>query len=499
MKTRVAKSLGAAALLGAVIQIGCTVGPDYKRPITATPQEFRAPEPGTNAVANASQLQSQNSGADLGWWDVFKDPQLQTLVHEALTNSYDIRIAAARVMQAEASLKVARSQYFPTINAGADYLTSRTSEKGPFGSTPHPERAYGDAFVSMPGYEVDLWGRIRRANEAARAQLLATKEAQHIVRQTLVADVATVYLQLLELDLELEIANRTYSSRTNSLNLTIAREEGGVTEMQAVNQSKVLVAAADATITDVLRRLEQKENELSILLGRNPGKIERTSALNGASLQAQVPAGLPSTLLERRPDIRAAEQDLVAFNANIGEAKAAFYPQVTLTGFYGYQSVAMSDLFTSPARAWQFGPAVSFPLFTGGRLRGNLKIAEARFQESVAFYQRTVQQAFREVSDSLIAYQRSREFRTKQETLTQATRSSTELAHVRYEGGVTSYLEVLFTEQDLFASELILAQAQRDELLSIVQLYRALGGGWQTEAEQYAMNNPSQAASVKPK
>jgi multidrug efflux system outer membrane protein len=305
-----------------------------------------------------------------------------------------------------------------------------------------------------------------------------------------VAQVATAYLQLLELDLELEIANRTYASRTNSLELTISREEGGVAEMADVYQAKILVFTADAVITDTLRRSEQKENELSILLGRNPGKIERASSLEQQDLRAEVPPGLPSTLLERRPDIRAAEQELIAANANIGEARAAFYPRITLTGFYGYQSVALSDLFTGATRMWQFGPSITLPLFTGGRLRANLRLAEARFQEFVASYQQTVQQAFREVSDSLIAYQRSREFRTKLEERTQANRDATELAHVRYEGGVTSYLEVLYNEQELFSAELGLAQARRDEQLSVVQLYRALGGGWSERGEQLSMTTP---------
>lgn len=493
-----ARSILGVALFGVLMYAGCTVGPDYKRPGTEMPIEFRAPQPGTNTAANI--VKSENTGGELGWWEVFRDSHLQDLLHEGLTNSYDIRIAAARILQAEASLKVQRSRYFPTINAGGDWATTRTSEKGPLGKPLNPERAYGDVFVSMPGYEIDLWGKIRRANEAARAQLLATKEAQRIVRQTLVSDIATAYLQLLELDLELEIAYRTYSNRTNSMMLTMSREEGGVSEMQAVNQSKVLVATADAAITDVQRRLEQKENELSILVGRNPGTIARSNGLKDQTIRAEIPAGLPSSLLEQRPDIRAAEQDLIGFNANIGEAKAAFFPQVSLTGFYGFQSISMSDLFSHAASAWQFGPTVTFPLFTGGRLKGNLRLAEARFQESVAVYQRTVQGAFRDVSDSLIAYQRSREFRTKEEELVKATRSSTELAHVRYEGGVTAYLEVLFTEEDLFASELALAQAQRDELLSVVQLYRALGGGWKMEGEQYVMNEPvTQKGSAKSK
>ena len=453
---------------------GCAVGPDYKRPAVNTPASFRAADSDTNPPP------SEVSFGDVSWWNTFDEPQLHALIEEALTNSFDVQIAAARVLQAEASLRITRSQFFPTVNAGGDLVTARTSEKGPSG-VPRgvdPQREFGSVFASMPGYELDLWGRIRRATEASRALLLATEEAQRIVRQTLVAQVATAYLELLELDLELEIAHRTYANRTNSLMLTTAREQGGVAGLQDVYQARILVSTADAAIVDTLRRIEQKENELSILLGRNPGKIERGSTLVQQKVRAEVPPGLPSSLLDRRPDIRAAEHQLIAANADIGQAKAAFYPQVTLTGFYGYQSVALSDLFTSGARTWQFGPAVTLPVFTGGRLRGNLKLAEARFQESIAVYQQTVQGAFREVSDSLIAYQRTREFRQKQEERTQANRDATAIAGTRYEGGVTSYLEVLFNEQELFNAELGLAQARRDELLSVVQLYRALGGGW---------------------
>jgi multidrug efflux system outer membrane protein len=331
----------------------------------------------------------------------------------------------------------------------------------------------------MSAYEVDLWGRIRRATEASRAQLLATVEAQHTVRQTLVAQVATAYFTLLELDLELEIDQLSYVARTNSLELTRSREEGGVAALQDVYQAKILVSTADAAIADTHRRIEQQENQLSILLGRNPGKLERGPALVSQAVRTEVPPGLPSSLLERRPDVRSAEQQLVAANADIGQAKAAFFPQLTLTGFYGYQSVALSDLFTGASRAWQFGPAVTLPLFTGGRLRGNLKLAEGRFQESLAFYKQTVQGAFRDVSDGLVAYQRTREFREKQQELTQAHRDATDLANTRYEGGVTSYLEVLYNEQELFNAELGLAQARRNEFLSVVQLYQALGGGWQ--------------------
>lgn len=444
------------------------------------PAAYRTSTAETNAPAGT------NSFADLGWWQVFQDPQLTAYIGESLTNNWDIKIAAARVLQAEGALRVARSQFFPTVSAGGDLVASRSSERGPapIPSGLNPERNYGDIFGAMSTYEVDLWGKIRRANEAARARYLATQDAQRTVRQMLVAEVATAYLDLLELDYELEIARRTYQARTNSLVLTAAREEGGVAAMQDVAQARILVYGAEASIVDIQRRREQQENALCILLGRNPGSIQRGEGFTAKQVRPEVPTGLPSSLLEHRPDIRFAEEQLVAANADIGQAKAAFYPQITLTGFYGYQTVALSDLFNAPARTWQFGPAITMPLFTGGRLRGNLKITQAQYEEALAAYRQTVQNAFREVSDSLIAYQRTQEFRARQEERTQANREATELANIRYDGGVTSYLEVLYNEQELFTAELNLAQARLNELLSVVSLYRSLGGGWQEPAPQ---------------
>jgi multidrug efflux system outer membrane protein len=454
---------------------GCAVGPNYKRPALDVPTEYRRAADDTNIIAGAETF------ANLGWWEIYKDEQLIAYINEALTNSWDIKIAASRVLQAEAAARIARSEFFPNVYGGGDLYTTQFSKRGP---TPAPpgdgrQREYGDLFGYMPAYEVDLWGRIRRANEAARARLLATRDAQQTVRQTLVAQVATTYLDLLELDLELIVAQSSYVSRTNSLGLTSAREQGGVAALQDVQQAAILVYGAEATIADTHRRIEQKENELRLLLGRNPGGVQRGKPLVDWTVRAVVPPGLPSSLVNRRPDIRSAEQQLRAFNADIGQAQAAFFPKVTLTGLYGYQTVALSDLFTGPATVWQFGPAVSVPLFTGGRLRANLALARAQFDESLSFYQLTVQNAFREVSDALIAYQRLREFRIAQEKRTEANRAATELANIRYEGGVTSYLEVLYNEQELLAAELNLAAARRNELLSVVQLYRALGGGWQ--------------------
>jgi multidrug efflux system outer membrane protein len=464
----------AVFLVLAAALAGCAVGPDYRRPAVETPVAFRASASDTNDLAAAESL------ANLGWWQVLGDPQLQAYITEALTNSWDVQIAAARVLQAEASARVTRAQFMPTVGAGADWTTARTSENGPAGTPADPTKNSTSVYGAMAGYELDLWGRIRRASEAARAQLLATEMVQQTVRQTLVAQVATAYLSLLELDYELEISERTYRVRTNSLALTTARQEGGVASMQDVYQAQVLVSTAEAAIADTHRRIEQQENELSILLGRIPGSPQRGEGFVRQKLDVTVPPGLPSDLLERRPDVRTAEQQLVAANANVGEAKAAFFPKVTLTGFYGVQSVALSDLFKSGSQTWQFGPAISVPLFTGGALRGNLKLARARFDEAVALYQKTVQNSFREVSDSLIAYQRTREFRARQEENTQANRDATQLANIRYEGGVTSYLEVLYNEQQLFDAELTLAQARLNELLSVVLLYRSLGGGWET-------------------
>jgi multidrug efflux system outer membrane protein len=460
-----------------VVVAGCSVGPDYKRPVVDSPGAYRPAASSTNSMSGSKSF------ADDGWWVTIKDPQLKAYIAEALTNSWDVKIAAARILQAEASLRITRSQFLPSVNAGGDIVTSRTSQKGPLAIPGiKPERSYGDVFLSMNAYELDLWGRIRRASEASRAQLLANIAAQESVRQTLVAQVATSYLDLLELDLELDISQHTYAARTNSLELTSSRETGGVASMQDVYQARILVSTAEAAIADTHRRIEQQENQLSILLGRNPGKIERSASIIAETVLAEVPSGMPSSLLDRRPDLRAAEQQLVAANADIGQAKAAFYPQVTLTGLYGYQTVALSDLFTSAARTWQFGPAVTLPLFTGGRLRGNLKLAQARFQESLDVYQQTVQNAFREVSDGLIAYERTQEYRRKQEENTQAHRDATDMANVRYEGGITSYLEVLYNEQELFNTELVLAQARLNELLSVVELYRSLGGGWTEQA-----------------
>lgn len=481
----------AASFLIFVVIGGCSVGPNYRRPAVNTPASYR------RAASDKTSTSSPNSFADQCWWNIYEDPQLKRYIAEALTNNWDIKIAAARVLQAEATARITRSQYFPEINAGGDIQSihlSRRSGEFPLGI--NQQTTFGEVYLFSPSYEVDLWGRVRRANEAARARLLAAEWAQNTVRQTLVADVATTYLQLLAFDLDLEIGRASYVSRTNSLELTVSREQGGVAAMQDVYQSKILVSTAEASIVNTLRQIEQTEDALCILLGRNPGSIRRGVPLKDLSPRRRVPAGLPASLLERRPDIRSAEEQLIAANADIGQAKAAYFPRLTLTGNYGFQSVSLGTLFAQPSQIWQFGPTVTFPLFTGGRIQAEVKLAKARFEEACAAYQRTVQNAFREVSDALIAYQRTQEFYEKQLELTQANRDATELAHVRYEGGVTSYLEVLYNEQQLFDAELLLAQAHREELLSVVQLYQTLGGGWENSYADLRMDKAAPPAKV---
>ena len=321
-RTKVRAPLGVSSVLPLLIAVlaGCKVGPKYERPAVDSPTAYRTAASDTNAPSG------EQSFADLGWWDAYDDTQLNAYLAEALTNSWDLKITAARVLQAEASLRISRSQLMPTVNAGGDWATTRTSQKGPSPAPPgvNPMQEYGDAFVAMPAYEVDLWGKLRSANAAARARLLATEDAQRTVRQTLVAQVAAAYLTLLELDLELEIGRASYVSRTNSLELTTSREQGGVASMQDVYQSRILVAQAEASIVNTLKLIEQTENELNLLLGRNPGTIVRGRRLVDQQLRASVPAGLPSSLLERRPDIRVAEQELVAANADIGQVRPLF-------------------------------------------------------------------------------------------------------------------------------------------------------------------------------
>jgi outer membrane protein, multidrug efflux system len=455
-------------LVTLLICTGCAVGPKYKRPTLTVPEGYRGLAPDAGQQTSASL-------ADEKWWTVFQDPQLQQLIRTALVQNYDVRIAATRILQAQAILGITRADQYPTITGGASTTNARAQRTKVL---PEFESSANEVNLSLV-WELDFWGKFRRATEAARASLLATEWGKRAVISSLVSNVATAYFQLRELDLELEISKRTLDSRKQSLNLVEIRARGGVTALIDVRQSEQLVYTAAGSIPDLERRIEQQENVLSVLLGNNPGPITRGKSLVENSVLPTVPAGLPSSLLEKRPDIQATEQQLVAANARIGVAKAAYFPQITLTAIAGYQSPALTDLFTGPAGFWNFGGQLLQPIFTGGRIRSNVRLTEAQQQEAVLFYQSTIQQAFREVSDSLIAYRKDQEFRQQQELLAVAAEDTVRLANVRYSGGVSSYLEVLDSDTRYFDAQLALAQAQLNERLALVQLYNALGGGWE--------------------
>ncbi len=460
------------ALLG--VLAGCTVGPKYQRPQVKAPETYR----GASAAVPAD---AAGSIADMKWFEVFNDPQLQQLVRTALAENYDLREAAARVEAARASLGVTRADQFPTVGATADLTTLKFSSGGQF---PLPagfstERRYGSVALNLLSFEVDMFGRLRRATEAGRANLLASEAARKAVTTTLVGDVANAYLNLLELDSELEIARRTLSSREDSLRLIRLRQEGGLSTRLDLRQAEQLVYTAKQTIPNTEKLVEQTENQISLLLGKNPGPITRGRLLKEQELPVSVPAGLPSNLLERRPDIVVAEQNLISANAMIGVARAAYFPRITLTGYLGTQSSALNSLFTGPTRTWQFVPQVSQPIFNAGRNRSNVRLAKAQQQVALVQYERAIQTAFREVSDSLIAYRKVKEVLEQQELLFTTLKDRSDLAYVRYKGGVDTLFSALDADRDLFAAELAVAQTRRDEIQSLVQLYKALGGGWQ--------------------
>ena len=454
-----------------VLLSGCAVGPNYKRPSVNVPGAYRGAIP-----QEATQPATESLG-DQKWWEVFQDPQLQDLIHTALQQNYDVRIAATRILEAQAQAGITRADQLPTISGGVEAVNQRSARSKFF---PAFETSSNQVDLSL-AWELDFWGKYRRATESARANLLATQWARQAVINTLVSDVAAAYFQLRELDLELEISRRTLASRRDSLLLTQTLASGGATSMLDVRQAEQLVFTAAETIPDLERRIEQQENFLSTLLGNNPGPIARGKKLTEQPHAPEIPAGLPSSLLERRPDIRQAEAQLIAANAQIGVAKAAYFPQISLTASGGYQSSALTSLFTGPAGLWSFGGSLVQPIFTGGRIRSNVKFTEARQQEAELVYQQSIQQAFRGVSDALVEYRKDREFREQQEQLAFSAEDAARLSETRYRGGATSYLEVLTNETNYFDAELGLAQAQLNELLGLVRIYRNLGGGWQEQ------------------
>ncbi len=448
---------------------GCAVGPNYKKPAVPVPPEYRGLSPDQAGKSDAASFGDQK------WFDAFQDETLRDLIQTALKQNYDVRIAAARILEARAQLGITRADQFPSVAAGASAANERIAQTA---GRPSIETSATQVSLSA-AWELDFWGKFRRATESAQANLLSQEWARRQVISSLVSDVASAYFQLRELDLELEISRQTLESRKGSLKLTQILADGGATSMLDVRQAEQLVFTAAANIPDLERRIEQQENFISILLGKNPQAIDRGKPLVDQPHALEVPAGLPSSLLERRPDIREAEQQLIAANAQIGVAKAAYFPQISLTATGGYQSSALTGLFAGPAGLWTLGGSAVQPVFEGGRIRNSVRLAQARTEEATLFYQRTVQQAFRDVSDSLVGYRKSQEFRIQQEQLTHSAEEAQKLSNMRYKGGATSYLEVLDSDTRYFSAQLSLAQAQLRELQSLVQIYRSLGGGWQ--------------------
>ena len=441
------------------------------RPRVVTPPVFRA---------DPAPTPDPQSLADLKWFELFKDEKLQQLIREALTNNYDVREAVARIDAARANLGITRSEQFPTIVASGDVVTQRNSRDGAF-AIPEPvkrDRSFGSILLNLFSFELDIWGRLRKQTAAARADLRATEEDRRAVLTTIVSDVATAYFSLRELDYELDISRRTLSSREESLRIIRLRQERGVSTMLEVRQAEELVYDATEVIPALELAIQQTENFLSFLTGRNPGPIERGLSLTEHPIPPSIPAGLPSDLIERRSDIRSAENSLVAANARIEVAKKAFFPRISLTAFLGYESGQLTSLFSSQRSVWGLAGEVAQPIFTGGRLKSNVRLTQAQRDFLVVDYQRRVQGAFRDVSDSLIGYQKVREVRSQRELLVDTLRDRSRLSYLRYTGGVATLLDALDADRQLFDAERNLAQSRRDELVSVVQVYKALGGGW---------------------
>jgi NodT family efflux transporter outer membrane factor (OMF) lipoprotein len=473
-------------IVTAVLAGSCTLGPNYERPAVPTPPAFRG-------ASDDPAAQRTSSLADMRWSELFRDDTLTALVSTALHQNFELRIAAERVLQARALFGIARADRFPTLDASADLVALRPAQAGANRGVPagiDTSVSYTQTGFSL-AWELDVWGRLRRLSESARAQYLATEEARRGVTITLVADVTETYLALRALDLELEIARRTRDVATESLRLTQARRTGGVASGLDIRQAEQLLFTATGRIASLERDIAQTENALSLLLGRAPADVPRGRPLVAFEAPPSVPAGLPSTLLERRPDIRQAEQQLIAATAQIGAARAEYFPRISLTGFLGAQSRALTDLLTGPARLATASLGAAAPIFDAGRTRANVRFVEAVQREALVAYERVIHAALRDVSDALAAVSRTREQRAEQERLVEALRESTRLADDRYRGGLESYLPVLDAQRSLFQGELDLARLRREELVSIVELYRALGGGWTQDASGAGTSGPS--------
>ena len=446
---------------------GCMKGPNYRRPALDVPKTYHSPEP----IVDAGQLATIGNAP---WFQVFRDVELQNLIRTGLEQNFDLRIAATRVEQARQAVVIARSGQFPTIAGGLLLSGVRTpTSSGSYTSYNVPEVGFSGAWT------IDFWGRYRRLTEAARAQLMGTEWARRAVVSDLVSSLAAAYLDLRTLDRQLAISKRTLASRQDSLRLIQTLVKGGAAPLSDQRQAEQLVEAASAAIPDLERQIGQQENFINSLLGRNPGApIARGKEIAENQVPEAPPAGLPSELLERRPDIGEAEQTLVAANARIGAAKAAFFPEVQLTGIGGVASTSLTTLFRGASRAWSYNGSAMEPLFTKGRLKAELRITEAQRDEAVLRYRQAIQRGFREVSDSLIGYEKWRQYRGHEEKLLAAASDAAALARMRYRGGAASYLEVLTNETNAFAAEMGLSIALLNERLAVVQLYNALGGGW---------------------
>ena len=459
-------------VLAALPLSSCLMGPNYSRPIVEVPTEFHGDASAAPATPDASL-------AELKWFDLFEDEVLKGLVDTALEKNFDLRIAAERVLQARAELGISRSNLYPTINADGQFVANRGSSAGSIIFIPRGTNldvSYTQVGFTL-GWELDVWGRLRRLNESARAQYLATEEARHGVTTTLISDVTGGYLLLRELDLELAIAQKTRTIAEDGLRLTRLRHDQGVVSSLDVRQAEQFLYTATAETARIERAIGQTENALSLLLGANPGPIPRGKELGEIEAPA-APPGLPSSLLARRPDIRQAEATLIAANARIGAARAQYFPQISLTGLLGAQSRSLTDLFSGPARSWNFAPGATLPIFNAGRIRNNVRFSEAQQREALLRYEQSIRGAFREVSDALIDYRKTVEQREQQALLVEALRETRRLSGIRYEGGLDSYLQVLDADRNLFEGDLVLARLRHRELDAVVELYRALGGGW---------------------
>ena len=461
------RAVRAAGVCAALLLAGCA-GPRYARPDVPVPPAYRG-DSSAPSVSNAAGNNAARSYGELRWQDLIHDEELSNLIQEALAHNFDAQIAAARVLEARAQLTVTRSARFPSLDAQGSYNNSQL--------TGFDTDATGLAVSS--GWELDLWGKVRSTTAAARAALLASEEARRVVLQTLVGDVADAYFLLRDLDLELEITRHALKLREDSLDLVRLRVDNGYSTEIELHQAEVLVKGAHTALTGLELQTEQTENQLAILLGRNPGPIARGRSLAEQELAVSLPPGLPSALLDRRPDIRQAEQQLIGDHNLVVAARAAFFPDLSLTATGGFASSALLNLVNTPNATWSFGPVVNLPIFHAGAIRAGVRAAEARRQESLVAYRKTVQEAFREVADSLAAHRKLAELRSQQEGLVESLRQGVELADLAYKGGVVSYLEYLDSERQLLDAELLLVQVRRQELSNVVTLYRALGGGWQ--------------------